>query len=110
MTTATHVHKLVHQIQNAYEKYAKAVGAEMALEDARAGIKMAAVQRIMASGDNPMTSKPHSYSSAEAIVNTDREYSNYLAKMREAAVNRIMAKGEYDASIAEARLMSAITE
>lgn len=110
MPTTDHTYKLVKQIHDSYEKYAKAVGAEMALEDARAGIKMAAVQRIMASGDNPMTSKPHSYSSAEAIVNTDREYSDYLAKMREAAVTRIMAKGAYDAAIAEARLMAAVTE
>lgn len=110
MTNVDHTYKLVKQIHDSYEQYAKTVSAEMMLEDARAGIKMAAVQRIMASGDNPMTSKPHSYSSAEAIVNTDREYSDYLAKMREAAVARILAKGAYDAAIAEARLMAAVTE
>jgi hypothetical protein len=108
--TVIETERLVKQIQSSYENYAKTVGAEMALEDARAGVKMAAVQRIMAAGDNPMTSKPHSYSSAEAIVNTDREYSDYLGRMREAAVARILAKGKYDAAIAEARLITATTE
>ena len=79
---------------------------EMSLEDGRAKIKMEAVQRIMAAGDNPMTGKPHSFSSAEAVANTDKTYNDYLAKVREAAVQRILARGHYEAAIAEAHLMA----
>lgn len=102
--------QLVDQIKNTCENYANTVKIEMTFEDNRAKVKMAAVQRIMRAGDNPMTGKPHSYSSAEAIVNTDSEYSDYLDKMREAAVKRITARGAYDAALAEARLMASVTE
>lgn len=101
---------LVEQIKYTCENYANAVKIEMTLEDNRAKVKMTAVQRIIRAGDNPMTGKPHSYSSAEAIVNTDNEYSDYLGKMREAAVNRIVARGAYDAALSEARLMAAVAE
>ncbi len=98
------IERLLKQQEEAKQQYAEAVSNEMSLEDARAKAKMEAVQRIMASGDNPMTSKPHSYSSAEAIVKTDRIYSDYLAKLREAAAARINAKGNYDARYTEALL------
>jgi len=109
MVTAETAAKLVENIKVTCENYKKTVLAEMSLEDNRARVKMAAVQKIMRAGDNPMTGKPHSYSSAEAIVNTESEYADYLAKMREAAANRISARGAYDAALAEARLMSAVT-
>lgn len=97
---------LVKQITKTSEQYAQMVENEMSLEDGRIKVKMEAVQRIMHSGDNPLTSKPHSFSSAEAIVNTDHMYSDYLAKVREAAVNRILARGNLDAALAAARLAS----
>jgi hypothetical protein len=76
----------------------------MQLEDHRAVVKLTAIDRIMRSGDNPMTGKAHSFSSAEAMVNTDEEYQNYLAKIRDAVRQRILARGSYDASLAAARL------
>jgi hypothetical protein len=107
MDTKT-IDRLMRQQEVTKQQYADAIANETSLEDGRAKIKMEAVQRIMAAGDNPMTGKPHSFSSAEAIVNTDRDYSDYLAKLREAAVNRILAKGNYDAAYTEALLYAAI--
>jgi hypothetical protein len=107
MDTKT-IDRLMRQQEVTKQQYAEAIANETSLEDGRAKIKMEAVQRIMAAGDNPMTGKPHSFSSAEAIVNTDRDYSDYLAKLREAAVNRILAKGNYDAAYTEALLYAAI--
>lgn len=94
----------VTQITKTAEHYGQMVENEMSLEDGRIKVKMEAIQRIMQSGDNPLTGKPHSFSSAEAIVNTDRDYSDYLAKVREAAVNRILARGNYEAALASAKL------
>lgn len=106
MANSTVTQQLVAKIETATKNYAAAVKTEMSFEDNRAEVKMAAVQRIMRAGDNAMTGKPHSYSSAEAIVNTDREYNDYLGKIREAAAARIIARGAYDAAIAEARLIA----
>ena len=41
---------------------ADAVRRESELEDNRISVKMAAVERIMKSGDNPLTGKAHSFS------------------------------------------------
>jgi len=86
------------------DELATAVRAEMTLEDNRHTIKMEAISRIMQSGDNPMTGKPHSFSSAEANVNSDASYALHLASLRAAAVDRIRARAAYDAALAGARL------
>ena len=83
---------------------ATAVTHEMELEDTRHVVKLNAVEHIMGSGDNKLTGKPHSFSSAEAMVNTDDVYADHLKKLREAARERIIAKGRYDAAVAAARL------
>lgn len=102
--TATINTRAIMSIYETAEKYAAAVTSEMQLEDERIEAKMAAIKRIIDSGDNPLTGKPHSFSSAEAVVNTDKEYSKYLAKQRDAVAERIMAKARYEAALAEARL------
>jgi hypothetical protein len=99
-TTAT----LISTIEQAAARLADAVVAETALEDARITAKLAAIDRIMAAGDNTFTGKPHSFSSAEAIVNTDDDYQTYLERQRNAMRDRIIARGAYDAAIAAARL------
>lgn len=91
-------------IVDAGDILASAVKAEMTLEDQRAEIKFAAIERIMKAGDNPLTGKAHSFSSAEAQVHMDADYSEYLGAMREAAAKRIRARAQYDAAIAAARL------
>jgi hypothetical protein len=100
MTSTT----LIDDIHRASVRLADSVEAEQSLEDARINIKLAAIERIMARGDNQLTGKPHSFSSAEAVVNTDDEYQEYLERQRNAVRNRIIAKGVYDAAVAAARL------
>lgn len=102
------VEKIVDMTDNivaAADALAAATAAEMALEDSRITVKMAAIDRIMASGDNPNTGKPWSFSAAEAVVNSDDEYQAYLARQREAVRARIVARGNYDAAVAKARLL-----
>jgi len=106
MTTDDAITVLLSKIARATEALSDAVVNEMSLEDGRTKIKMEAVQRIMAGGDNPMTGKPHSFSSAEAIANTDKTYNDYLATVRQAAAQRIIARGQYDAAIIEAQLIA----
>lgn len=86
---------------------AHAVKEELTLEDLRANIKFAAIDRIMKSGDNPLTGKPHSASSAEAIVNLDPEYAAYLTQIRDAVARKIRAKAQYDAAVVAAKLQAA---
>lgn len=96
--------KLVNNIADAAQNLAAATEAEMQLEDERVAHKLMAIDRIMAAGDNKLTGKPHSYSSAEAIVNTDAQYQDYLGQIRAAVRNRIIARGGYEAALVEARL------
>lgn len=100
----TKAENLVSDIETAASHLAEAVASEQALEDNRINVKLAAVERIMAAGDNPFTGKPHSFSSAEGIVNTDGLYQEYLERQRNAVKARILAKGNYDAAVAAARL------
>lgn len=100
----------IANIESAAARLADATTAEMALEDARINAKLAAIDRIMSAGDNQFTGKPHSFSSAENIVNTDAQYQTYLEQQRDAARNRILARGQYDAAIAAARLHAASKE
>jgi hypothetical protein len=93
-----------NKIEQAAVALAAAVTHEMELEDTRHVVKLNAVEHIMGSGDNKLTGKPHSFSSAEAMVNTDDVYAAHLKKLREAARDRIVAKGAYDAAVAAARL------
>lgn len=91
-------------ITSAARELADATTAEMALENSRFAAKIAAIDRIMSAGDNTFTSKPHSFSSAEAIVNTDTDYQTYLELQRNAIRDRIIARGAYDAAVAAAHL------
>ncbi|NBT75296.1 hypothetical protein EBZ80_13845 [bacterium] len=98
----------VKNIEQAATRLADAVKATMTLEDNRHAVKMAAINRIMKSGDNPLTNKPHSFSSAEALVHSDAQYADYLEQIREAEYSRILARGAYDAALAAARLQSEV--
>ncbi len=97
-----------NKIEQAAVSLADAVTHEMELEDTRHIIKLNAIEHIMGSGDNKLTGKPHSFSSAEAVVHTDDVYAAHLAKLRHAARDRILAKGRYDAAVAAAKLQENI--
>ena len=91
-------------IRQAAKKLADTVMAEMALEDNRHNVKLSVINQIMAAGDNRYTGKPHSFSSAETLATTEPAYLDYLERLRQAAHDRIMARGEYDAVLAASRL------
>lgn len=94
-------------ITRAATQLADAVTNEMALEDNRHNVKMQVIERIMA-GENKLTGKPHSFSSAETAAASDPAYTDYLEQLRFAARERILAKGAYDAAVAAARLQETI--
>jgi hypothetical protein len=96
------------KIEQAAVTLADAVVHEMELEDNRHVVKLNAIEDIMGSGDNKLTGKPHSFSSAEALVHTADSYAAHLTKLRHAARDRILAKGRYDAAVAAARLQENI--
>lgn len=85
--------------------YAHRRADEMELEDMRPRVKRDAIQRLMGH-DNPLTNKPHSASSAEAVVETDDIYSRHRAKQRDATVDTIIGRAAYDA--ARARLWATV--
>ena len=87
--TTTQDHPFVTSIVEATRLLADAVIAEQALEDNRINVKLAAIDRIMAAGDNQFT---------------DADYQLYLERQRDAVRTRILARGAYEAAIAAASL------
>jgi hypothetical protein len=81
---------------------------EAQLEADRCGVKQEAIRRIMASGDNPLTGRPHSASSAEAIVERDHEYYAHLGRQREAVYCRMNARTAWEAARLTAELAIAL--
>ena len=96
--------EIVERITAAAKELADAREAEQELEDNRINVKLRAIEKIMRSGDNSLTGKPHSFSSAEAAVGTDAEYQDYLAQQRAATRRTILARGDYEAARAVAVL------
>ena len=86
------------KIETAGADLANALYTEMQLMDERHVVKMQAIDEIMASGDNPKTGKAHSFSSAEAQVESNPAYAAHLSKLREAARDRALAKAKYDSA------------
>lgn len=84
-----------------YQEHALALASlrleEQKLEDERHIVKMRVIARIMAS-DNPLTGKPHSASSAEAVVNLDAEYGDYLARQRDVVLQKNIMHGKCEAA------------
>ena len=89
---------LADDIRTAGKNLADAVFDEQKLEIDRPVVKLAAIERIMASSANTLTGKPHSFSSAEAAVHTDSAYRNYLLDLADAGRKTIIARAEYDAA------------
>jgi hypothetical protein len=92
--------------ERAGESYARLVGREMDLEADRHAQKQAAIRRVM-QGINELTAKPHSASSAEAIVETDLEYRDYLRQQTDTVVQKNLALTA--AQSARLRAMLALT-
>jgi hypothetical protein len=94
------------QVREAGIALAAAVVAEMELEARKPSEKSDAIRRLMGS-ENAETGKPHSASSAEKIVETDRDYAEFLVTMRQAVFSKIIARADYDAAVVAGRLASA---
>ena len=104
------IDRAIGMVLDAAELYAKARAAEMELEDNRPAHKQVAILRIIKSGPNPLTGKPHSASSAEAVVETDAGYAAYRKLQREAVITAITAGGNYEAAKFRARFLTATAE
>jgi hypothetical protein len=89
---------LADQLMLSARQLAECRERELALEDERPVMKVAAIQRLM-QGVNPTNGKPHSASSAESMVELDEDYAAYRAKQRQAVVNTIMARARYEAAL-----------
>ena len=96
------MNRLPHVITDALDDYAIAAAKcaearehEQRIEDERPMIKHAAIVRLM-QGTNALTGKPHSASSAEAIVESDPDYAGYLATRRDAVHQHMLAQAERD--------------
>lgn len=94
---------VINEIEQAAKALGDAIATEQALEDNRCIAKSAALQRIMLT-ENPLTKKPHSASSAEAIVETDAEYAGYRAAQRRAVVASYEARGAFESAKLRAKL------
>lgn len=87
----------IAELNVAAARYAEARTRELALEHDRAAVKRDAILRIMQL-TNPLTNRPHSASSAEAVVETDAEYAAYLRDQRIAVMDVILAEAYYRAA------------
>ena len=94
-------------LEEAGRRLAAATHREQTLEDGRAAEKAAAIGRLM-QGTNGLTGKPHSASSAEAVVETDADYAGYRRAQADAVQERIFARTAYDAAHLNAQLAIAL--
>lgn len=108
-TPAEKARDSVAWIESAAERCAHAHRIVQELEDRRASIKAAAIMRLMLT-ENPLTKKPHSASSAEAVVETDAEYFAHRQEQASAEVERWRSLAAYSSSKLMAWLNIALVE
>ena len=107
MTPREHAEVAIEAVTIAAEAYGQARAAEASLEDARCIVKRDAIRRIMAT-TNEETTKQHSASSAEKIVETDATYVAFRERQREAVVATQLARGQFYAARCKAALLVAL--
>jgi hypothetical protein len=103
MMTADRAALMIAQVQATGDELAAAIERVMQLEDGRALVKAEAIRRMVGT-ENPLNGKPHSASSAEAIVESDAEYAGYRKQQRDAEVEKHRAYAAYEAARLSARL------
>jgi hypothetical protein len=96
-------------LELAAERCATAHNRVSELEDDRALVKAACIKAMIGT-ENAATGKPHSASSAEAVVESWPEYQRHRAAQREAEVERRRSLGQWHAAQLKARLASAIAD
>jgi hypothetical protein len=97
----------IARVRRAGAEYAHAIGQEAALVREKPGRKLDAVLRIM-QGENRLTSKPHSATSAEAVVELDAEYREFCRQLTAATCQRELARTDVIAARLEAQLALAL--
>lgn len=83
----------------------KARAAEVELADQRIEVKVQAIREIIANGPNEFTGKPHSYSSAEAIVELHPAYQAHRRKQADNLLLQELVKGKLAVAQLRAKLM-----
>lgn len=94
------------EYRQARAELVRMVEAELDDDARRPAAKQQAIQRIM-QGTNPLTGKPHSASSAEAIVETDAEYAAWLANHRAIIVAKMHAQTRAELALESAKMLRA---
>ena len=94
--------EMTNAVRTAARQLAEAKELEMRYENERPVKKLAAIARVM-QFPNVLNDKPHSASSAEAVVETDSEYAAYLTTCRMAVMNTIKARAEYEVAVSTMR-------
>lgn len=84
-------------LEQAAQDLADARGHEQGLEDERPLVKAAAIARMVGT-ENPLNGKPHSASSAEAVVEQDAAYAEHRRQQRNAVRATQLAWGQYEAA------------
>lgn len=95
----------IAHVEIAGAAYATATAHETSLEDNRHVAKLDAMLRVMQTSTNALTGKPHSASSAEAVVEMDHEYAAYRANQRDAVRETIKARAAFYAAQYSAQLI-----
>lgn len=102
VSAVTEKEKALRALMDAGRELQLAVRREHEALYARPIAKIEAIERIMRSGDNPLTGKPHSASSAETFVERDAEYTDRYRMITAAVLNRMDAEAKYDIARFEA--------
>lgn len=104
MMTREEAYIAIAAVEGAALALAGSVERETELEDARPLIKGEAIKRLMESALNPLTGKPHSVSSAEAVVERDPQYMEHRRTQRAAVCDTIVMRAKLHAAELRARL------
>lgn len=100
---AVEVQRLINAYADSAMDHARLTKRESDLEAERCTVKSAAILRILGE-QNPLNGKPHSATSAEAVVETDPEYRAYLATQSETVFAKNMAWAGMESFKLRARL------
>lgn len=96
----------VQGIKTATEGLVEARDIVAALEDQRPLKKRDAILRLIGT-ENPLTGKPHSASSAEAIVESDPAYAAHRLEQRRAEADVLFARANYEIALLKAKALVA---
>lgn len=97
----------IQRVRDAARALGDARAREQYLEDRRPLVKREAIRALMQTA-NDLTGKPHSASSAEAIVEADPTYMEYRVRQSDAVIATQVAWGEWEAAKLDGQLAVAL--